>query len=106
MLQRPDFQNAGPQHLKVSSFLGMGAPKHEEPFKHLHECLWGVFLAGLCAFACLHLETWPCIRNKYSRYTYFYCCDGGSWIYQRMTILHGSAVQRLELLLKRQLILC
>lgn len=53
MLQRPDFQNAGPQPLKVSSFLRVGVPKHDEPFKHpicgvssswvcvhLHVCIW------------------------------------------------------------------
>lgn len=99
MLQRPDFQNAGPQHLKVSSFLRAGAPKHDEPFKHP--------IRGVpSSWVCVHLETWPCLRTKYSRYTYFYCCDGGSWIYPHMTILHSSAVQRLELLLKRQLLLC
>lgn len=46
-----DLQDAGAQHLKVSSSARAGAQKHGESFKHPHECLWGVFLAVLCAFA-------------------------------------------------------
>lgn len=59
MFRRPDFQNAGAQQLKVGSFVRVGAPKHNEPFKHLHECF-----CEASSFACickhgLALETNP-----------------------------------------------
>lgn len=56
MLQRRDFQKVGAQHLKVSSFVTVGAPKHDECFKHVHECFWAVFLAVLRAFANMALH--------------------------------------------------